>query len=164
MNISLRFIKTSLIAGLLALAIFGASFGSVFAQTQEDALRATIRAAILSDSRSFSMTEAEIDAMVIALARQAESVGMTAEDIVWRPTEEGATQAAPVACDGFLCSLNNAFGFDGSDYTIPIMLGASALMLIFIIAGLLEYRHLHHKKMREQAGNMQQPVNDGMQQ
>lgn len=122
------------------------------AQTADEQLSATIRAAILSDPRSQSMTPAEVDEMTAALTRQAESVGMTAEDIVWRPTIGGSTgmdvSQAPM-CDNFLCNLNNAFGFDGSNYTIPIWLGISSLLLIFIIASVLEYRHLHYKKMMQ---------------
>jgi hypothetical protein len=142
---------------LMTVASLMVSTGVASAQSAEELeLRSTIRAAILSDSRSQTMTEAEVDAMVLALTRQAQSVGMTAEDIVWRPTDANTAEGEGTAgaCDGFLCALNRAFGFDGSDYTIPIWLGASALMLILLIAGLLEYQHIHKKHLlaRQQAG------------
>ncbi len=137
-----KFVLASML--IVFASLLGASF--VSAQTSDEALSQTIRAAILSDPRSQTMTEAEVDAMVIALSRQAESVGMTSDDILWRPTDAvGAADGA--ACEGFLCALNHAFGFDGSDYTIPVWLGASALMLIFLIAGILEYRHIHRKHL-----------------
>lgn len=155
-----RIATLALTAGIM-LAAFFFSAETAFAQEGDPALRETIRSAILSDPRSASMTPTEVDAMVAALTRQAESVGMTAEDIVWRPVEEqsgsaqGNAQGTP--CEGFLCSLNNAFGFDGSDYTIPVMLGASALMLIFIIAAILEYRHIHRKKLANPSEARQPP-------
>lgn len=156
---NIRALSTKLIAFSLAfLFTLVLSSSIAAAQTGDDDLRSTIRAAILSDSRSQGMSPAEIDAMVEALTRQAQSVGMTAQDIVWRPTEAAPVQQQE-ACTGFLCNLNKAFGFDGSDYTIPIWLAASALMLIFLIAGVLEYRHAHRKKMLAQA---QQGTQDGM--
>lgn len=163
MNTSLKTIKVSLIASVLAMLFFNGTLGTVSAQTQDDALSSTIRAAIQADSRSQGMTEAEIDAMVQALTHQAQSVGMTSEDIVWRPTGEAAVGGDVPLCDGVLCGLNYAFGLDGSNYTIPIWLGACALMLMFIIAGILEYRHLHHKKPEEGQGAMPQGTSDGAQ-
>ncbi|MFZ2555317.1 MAG: hypothetical protein WAZ27_02515 [Minisyncoccia bacterium] len=50
----------------------------VFAQS-DDALRAKIRADIMSDPRSSEMSPAEIDAMVDALAGQAEEEGVAAD-------------------------------------------------------------------------------------
>lgn len=144
----------ALAASVLAIVMsFSIGIYTTQAQTEDTALRDTIRAAILSDPRSQSMTPEEIESMTVALARQAESVGMTADDILWRPvTEEaGSQQQGAETCDGILCALNHAFGFDGSNYTIPIWLGAISLMLIFIIATIFEYRHLHKKKMQGEA-------------
>ncbi len=123
--------------------------------SDEAALSSTIRAAILSDPRSQSMTEAEVDAMVVALTRQAQSVGMTADDIVWRPAETGTVGDGAAGECGFLCALNHAFGFDGSDYTIPIWLGACSLMLIFLIAAIWEYQHLHKRRAASQPPQVQ---------
>lgn len=141
---------TVLIALALVLSI---NVTSVQAQSQDEALRDTIRAAILSDPRSQAMSPEEIESMTTALVRQAQSVGMTAEDIIWRPVTDQAPadQGSAAPCDGFLCALNQAFGFDGSDYTIPVWLGAISLMLIFIIALIFEYRHLHKKQMLARA-------------
>ncbi len=152
----LKRIQPQLVIGLLMTLALFSSFGFALAQANDESLEATIRAAVLSDPRSQDMTPAEIDAMVAALSRQAQSVGMTSDDIIWRPapTDGEATGTATTqACDGFLCSLNHAFGFDGSDYTIPIWLGACALMLIFLIGGVMEYHHLHKRKLaREHQG------------
>ena len=109
-------------------------------------LRATIRAAILSDPRTAEMSEAEIDAMVGALAEEASVQGVGSSDIMWRPIEYGV----PVSADRcgslpeFFCTVNEAFGFDGSDFTIPIGLGVSAAFLLFVIGSLLLHRHGHH--------------------
>lgn len=152
------FARLAIFATVLVLSL--SVFGTAAAQTAEEQLSATIQAAILSDPRSQSMTPEEVDTMTAALTRQAQSVGMTAQDIVWRPTIAGSTgmqEPAQPACDDFLCNLNNAFGFDGSNYTIPIWLGISSLLLIFLIATVLEYRHLHHKKMAAQNGPTQMP-------
>ena len=144
---------------LFALALVSSLFfgTNASAQVQEDELRATIRSEILSDERSRDMSETEVDLLVDALAGQAQAEGMTAEDITWQPSEDAAFEES-ASCEGFLCALNHAFGFDGSDYTIPIMLGACALALIFIIATILEYHHLHRKKMMQSAVPPTPPV------
>lgn len=118
---------------------------------QQD-LRSTVELAIRSDSRAAGLTDAQISALVDGLVREATSKGVTAEDIIWRPTGADAEQAG-FAQNGFLGSLNNALGFDGSDYTIPLWLGACSLMLIFLIAGILEIHHLHVKKLRAKAAS-----------
>ena len=118
----------------------------------ETDLSATIRAAIFSDPRTAAMSEEDIDAMVAALARGAEAQGMTSQDILWRPqafqaaTEE-ETGALPEPCVGmpvFFCNLNNAFGLDGSDVTMPITLGVVAALLLFVIGSMLHYTFGRH--------------------
>ena len=56
---------------------------------KDDDLTATVRGAILSDPRSETMSQTEVDAMVNALVEEARVKGVTAEDIVWWPEEEG---------------------------------------------------------------------------
>lgn len=134
----------------------------LFAAAQESELRATVRAALLSDPRTSTMSQSQIDAMVNILAQEAESQGVTAEDIRWRPTPETFTQpeeTGTASCGnvpGFLCRLNQAFGFSGSDTRIPILLGVGSALLIFVIGALLELHHLHHKRAAENAMSSQQ--------
>jgi hypothetical protein len=62
---------------------------------QEDALRAAIRADIMADPRSSEMSPTEIDALVEALAVQAEEQGTAAEYLESESTFE-ETAPAPV--------------------------------------------------------------------
>lgn len=132
-----------------ALMLLSGSVGLVQAQEGAD-LSATIREAILTDPRSSEMTETEIDAMVSVLAAEAEAQGVSSDDITWRP-QDPATFAAGAEVSGetcgyaaFLCALNESFGFDGSDPAIPIGLGISSALLLFIIGSILLHIHGHH--------------------
>lgn len=132
--------------GFMLLAAF-----ATIAYAQEDSdLRATIRAAILSDPRSASMTEEEIDAMVTALASEAETQGVTSEDIMWRPqdptTFEETSDQSGQTCGyaAFICALNDAFGFSGSPLIIPLLLGITSALLLFVIGSILLHSHGHH--------------------
>lgn len=116
----------------------------LLAQTQGD-LETAVRAAILSDPRAASMSSAEIDAMVAALSGEARTQGVTAADIAWQPQDEATFAATTETAEcGWLCKLTNAFGFDGSDITIPVALGICAAILLFVIGSLLHHRHGHH--------------------
>ena len=113
------------------------------AQTQDD-LRATVRAAILTDPRTAELSETDIEVMVAALTEEAAAQGITSEDLTWRPQEEGAPDAACGAMPSFFCTLNQAFGFDGSDLAIPIGLVVSSALLLFLIGSLLLHQHGRH--------------------
>jgi hypothetical protein len=119
-------------------------------RAQESDMSATIRAALAGDPRTDGMTEAQISAMVSVLSQQAEKQGIAPSDIAWRPVSN--TPASDAATCGsmppFLCSINMAFGFAGSDHRIPWGLGISSLLLMFIIAALLERHHLHMRALR----------------
>ena len=126
----------------------------IHAQTQ-DGLRATVRAAILADPRTAELSETDIDVMVAALTEEAAAQGITSEDIIWRPQEEDNTTAA--ACGNlpvFFCTLNQAFGFDGSDMAIPIGLVISSALLLFLIGSMLLHQHGRHPI----AGQLSTPV------
>lgn len=120
----------------------------VLAQAGDVELRATVREAILSDPRTAGMSEAEIEEMVVALTAEAGAQGVTSADISWRPQENVAeAEPATTACGNmpsFLCALNRAFGFDGSDMTIPIGLVISSALLLFLIGSMLLHHHGHH--------------------
>ncbi|MBI4080114.1 hypothetical protein HY414_02735 [Candidatus Kaiserbacteria bacterium] len=116
---------------------------------QESDLDATIRAAILSDPRSSQMTEAEIDAMVAALSQEAESQGVTPEDITWRPQDPATFDQETSTAEGcgypaFICALNDAFGFSGYPLLIPLLLGITSALLLFVIGSILLHIHGHH--------------------
>jgi len=138
----------------LAAVVLGAALllGAVFAvplfvHGQETDLRTSIRAALLSDPRTEKLSAAEMDAMVEILSAEAEKQGITSSDIQWRPQAESTfTNTAAdesVSCGnipGFLCALNTAFGFNGSDPTIAIGLGITSAILIVIIGLMLEMK------------------------
>jgi hypothetical protein len=133
---------------VLLLAVLFA-FAPLFVSAQESDLDATIRAALLSDPRSVSLSEAEIDALVSALTEEAERQGVTSYDIAWRPQPVGGSSSASwdtSACgnpSGFLCAVSTAFGFTGPDAIIAVALGVVSAILLFVI-GMMLYRRGHH--------------------
>ena len=120
----------------------------VSAQNASSDLRATIRAELLSDPRTSSLSEAQIDALVGLLADEAEKQGITSQDIQWRPesserfvaTESAAPQEAAECGGGFLCTMSEAFGFVGADTTIPFTLGAASMALVWLLAEMIHRR------------------------
>lgn len=136
---------------VLVVSITVVLFFGAFANAQDTSeLEATIRAAIVSDPRSAEMTEAEIDAMVAALVSEAEGQGVTSEDITWRPQDpstldqESSSSAEACGYAAFLCALNDAFGFSGYPLLIPLLLGVSSALLLFVIGSILLHSHRHH--------------------
>lgn len=124
---------------VLALAV------PLYTQAQSSDLRTTIRAALLSDPRTSGLSATQIDAMVEVLAEEAKKRGISSEDIQWRPVSEQTfsdTSGEEVRSCGnipsFLCALNTAFGFNGSDPTIAIGLGVTSALLLLIIGLMLE--------------------------
>lgn len=122
----------------------------VTAQNTQSDLRATIRAELLSDPRTSSLSEAQIDVLVELLAAEAEKQGITSQDIQWRPqsTERfvatgSAAPQAPECAGGFLCTMTEAFGFVGADTTIPFTLGAASMGLVWILAEMIHRRRRH---------------------
>jgi hypothetical protein len=111
-------------------------------------LDTTIRAALSSDPRTATMSQAQIDAMVAALSQRAQQQGLTPGDITWRPLPTSSTAPTSV-CAGFpayLCTINTAFGFQGPDYFIPIWLAACALLFLLINA-----LQAHHRRLPDAA-------------
>ncbi|MFA7309662.1 MAG: hypothetical protein WC050_02045 [Candidatus Paceibacterota bacterium] len=122
------------------------------ARAQESDLNSTIRASLASDPRTSGMSETQIDAMVVLLSQKAQQQGMTSSDITWRPQADGPRPTAQEACGNFpsfLCVINTSFGFDDTDYTIPIILGLTSLLLIFFIALFLERHHAHMRALKD---------------
>ena len=115
--------------------------------TSSSELSATIRAQLLSDPRSATLSQAQLDAMVDILSEEAQKQGLSAEDIMWHPNPPAGGWAnttdtsAGMSCDGsFTCIIDEAFGFVGPDTTIPFFLGMSSMGLIWILAEML-HRH-----------------------
>lgn len=138
---------TSLRFLLVACAVVAVLPFVVYAQNTQSELRATIRAELMSDPRTSSLSEAQIDALVGLLADEAEKQGITSQDIQWRPqsTErfvavESAAPQAPECMGGFLCAMTEAFGFVGADTTIPFTLGAASMGLVWILAEMIHRR------------------------
>lgn len=130
-------IRVAVIAHLILLLFFAAPF---FVHAQNADLQTTIRAALLSDPRTSGLSAGEIDAIVAVLVGEAQKRGVTSEDIRWRPQSESSfsdTGERAQSCGNiprFLCALNHAFGFDGSDPTIAIGLGITSAIMILLIA------------------------------
>jgi hypothetical protein len=111
-------------------------------------LSATIRAELLSDPRTASLSQAQLDAMVSLLAQKAEMQGITAADITWRPqspVSSGAGAAPTESCAGnFTCIMDEAFGFIGPDTTIPFFLGMASMGLIWVLAEMMHRKKYPH--------------------
>lgn len=80
----------AVVGGLCALVLT-----PVLLLAQTDDLRAQIRADILADPRSSQMSEAEIDALVQAIAAEAESTGISEEYMAARNSFEYETLFEP---------------------------------------------------------------------
>jgi hypothetical protein len=110
-------------------------------------LRAIIRAELLSDPRTASLSQAQLDAMVSLLSQEAQKQGLNAQDITWHPqsSASGAAQAAPESCAGsFTCMMDQAFGFIGPDPTIPFFLGMASMGLIWVLAEMIHRKRYPH--------------------
>ena len=92
---------------------------ALFAQSNEDALHAQIRADLKNDPRSSQMSSAEIDALVSALADQAQKDGTAEDYLASKNTFNYATLFAPPH-DASLRSL----------ITSPMIIALVFLMLI----------------------------------
>lgn len=119
---------------------------AITAQSADAGLQTAIRQALLTDPRTAALSAAQIDAMVLILAGEAQKRGLSARDIEWHPQTYGASaegDASAQSCGsipGFLCALNTAFGFEGSDPTIAMGLGITSALLILIIGLMLEMK------------------------
>ena len=126
---------------------------------QADAdMESAVRSVLAADPRAAALPPAQLNAMVQALSKSAESKGLQASDIHLPPAEStiagaGSGQGSTVCgaqTPTFLCALATAFGLDGSN-AIPLWLGGTAALLILLIGTLLEIHHLEHKKEMEAA-------------
>jgi len=118
------------------------------AQTSDTALSATIRAELMSDPRTASLSQAQVDEMVTILTQQAQAQGMTASDITRRPGDPetfgagGAPQPVDT-CEGtptLFCVFDTAYGFLGPDTSIPFLLGMASMGLVWVLAEMIHRR------------------------
>lgn len=125
--------------------VFASAPVVTFAQATQD-LSSTIRAELLSDPRTSSLSQQQLDALVQVLSQEAQRQGVTAEQILWRPQQAEAQQGNVVselaACDSIACIADQAFGFIGPDTFIAFLLGISAMGLIWILAEMI-HRHTY---------------------
>lgn len=103
----------------------------VFAQT-DDALRTKIRADIMSDPRSSEMAPSEVDAMVEALAGQAEEEG-TAADYLRQGNSFSAATEPPV----YMGEETPSSSYD------PLMV--ALLSLLVVLVGVVVFLMMHRK-------------------
>ena len=121
-----------------------------------DELHTSILSTLLTDSRTANMTPNQLTQLVDALANEARNRSLGASDIraMIRTSIPGAAIVlgpAPEApkvveeCGMFpsLCFLNDAFGFDGSNFTIVVWF-IFALVMVFVFV--LKIRHHHHEE------------------
>lgn len=136
---------------LVGLLLFAATLNSApfVAFAEESELSAAIRTAIMQDPRASHMTQAQINAMVAALSKEAAQKGVTAYDITWHPSESVVQPISTDDCGsmpGFICTVNHAFGFDGSNMTILLGLFISSGLLAFLL-----WELWHHHRAAELA-------------
>ena len=85
--------------GLIAVFCVFMALVPTLSLAQEDELSTTIRAALLSDPETANLSQADLDAVVAALAAEAEGQGVTGEDIAWRPQEPAPAGSASEQVD-----------------------------------------------------------------
>lgn len=148
---NLRIAHSRILLGFLFMGLFALALPLLaHAQTGDTDLSATIRAQLLSDPRTSSITPEQLDAMVQLLTEEAQKQGVTVEDIYREPivptanfaTAENSTQELGT-CEGiptWSCAFSSAFGFIGPNPIIAFTLGATSMALIWIIAEMMHRR------------------------
>ena len=150
-------IRLALLLAVLLLASVALPYAA-HAQESTDDLRSAIQSELASDPRTSGFSQTQLDAIVDVLVEEALKNSLTPGDITWRPQDadsfvvlnspsDGAMTTSSV-CDsaGLPCLFNEAFGLVGPDTTIPFVLGASSMGLIWIFAEML-----HKRRMRVQS-------------
>ena len=130
----------------LALAALFMFSGATLAHAQnatQDQLRATIYAQITADPRSKTMTQAQIYALVNALADQAQKQNVTTDQLTSKPGEAPTPASTLTPCSDVTCSVTRAFGLDGSFPIIPLALFILATLFILLYSLMRELGHPH---------------------
>ena len=147
---SARLVIGVVIAGSLLMPLL--THAQATSQTALDAtIRATIRAAIMQDPRSANLTPAQISAMVTALSAQAQTKGLTAQDIAYRPgtpgiAVPGTVSNTPMATDpcslSSSCSAGNFLGSGLANNATYAGFWILSLLLIIIVLQMRKNPHL----------------------
>lgn len=130
------------------------------AQNSSDDLRNTIQASVIADPRVANIPPAQLQGLIDALVVEANAQHMSSADILWKPQQQAAaatfspgSQTPGVVCasgwQGYLCQFNQIFGFEGSNYEIPIFILITSAFLLAVIWELIVH---HRKKMAQKAG------------
>ena len=128
---------------LITIALTLCSAVIAHAQTADhNQLRSTIYAQVMSDPRSKDLSQAQVYALVNALAQQAQAQNVTSSQITYRPQAPEA-QSTLTACNDVMCSFSRAFGLDGTFLLIPLTLLILAIMFIFLYSHMREMGHPH---------------------
>lgn len=119
---------------VIAVAMFAASPLLVRA----DELSETIRGVILADPRASSLSPDEIAGLVTRLNEEASGQGMTAHDILWRPTIVAADTVVDTPAQAEAASANR-----------PMLIGVFIVIALACIAGYIELTHRRRSKTEE---------------
>lgn len=112
-------------------------------------LRASIQSALLSDPRTDQLPPEQLNSLITALAADAVAHNIQPTDISYTPrmasdfgevTPANDTQSCPI----FPCAFGNAYGFNGGDPSVPILLLASSSALWFIFRRMMRPQHIAH--------------------
>ncbi len=154
--------RASYTARVLALLVAACIALPALSYAQSGDLRSTIRAEVQKDPRSQEMSQAELDALVEVLAARAESDGVTADDITWRPTEERASESAVqvenCTSTALMCAINTTFGFSPDNLWFPITLGILAGLLVLLLGEIIYKHHKHGHPLEIPAAPLQERV------
>ena len=146
----MRTTLTRVMFGAAATCLFMCAPIALAQSAPQDEMHATIWAALLSDPRTANIPPAQMQALVNALADQAQVQGISAQEIKWRPAvgETFGSNELPVeescsAAFSALCPFSAAFGFVGTDPTTPAVLFVTAGLLLLLIRRIIK----HHRAM-----------------
>ena len=121
----------------------------VSAQETDEALRASIQSALMSDPATDALPPEELEKLVSALAAEASKTGVEPSDITYVPRPPADLQSAgaggdlPADCDVW-CVFAHAYGLDGVDPTTPILLLISSGLLVMIFRRAMRPQHIEH--------------------
>jgi hypothetical protein len=125
---------------------------AVLAQSAQSDLREAIQASVMSDPRVQGVPPDQLKGLIDALVAEAETQQMSSADILWQPQNAlaASTAAGEEVCapgwQGYPCVFNRVFGFDGSDYSLPILLLVTSGIAVLVIWELVA----HHRKHEAQ--------------
>jgi hypothetical protein len=145
-------VKSSYMLPLLALMVGLIMPTLIFAQGQavvQGELQAAIWTSLLEDPRTANIPPADMQALVDSLAAEAQAQNITAADILQKSSLDGSSVVVPSAlCTeegimGYLCKFNQAIGFSGGSYEVPLILLVVSGILILVVWEMMRLRKKH---------------------